>query len=159
MSDMRRAARGLVETRAEQFESRHGLEESRRRLDESLARLRPWSTVEFTRRWDTAAGKPVLVTEFAPPAKTLRFLKGLSFGMALLVAASAWAILSQEASRTMAFLLSLITVLAIVGFPFLVLGLASARAADESRIRKAIRVALLDEEPSYPPPQKWEDED
>ena len=168
MSEMRRAARSLVETRTERFESLHGLEESRRRLDDGLERLRPWRTVDFTRRWDTESARPILLATFAAPPRTQRLLKALSFGMAMLVAVSAWAMLSREVSGVTAFLLPLVAALAILGFPFLVLGLASARQADESRIRKAIRVALLDEHgreaPSreddrLPPPQKWEDED
>lgn len=159
MSDMRRAARALVETRLERFESRHPLDESRRRLDESLARLRPWRGVVFTRRWDTLEGKPLLVAEFSATRRVQRALKGLSIGMALLVAASAWAVLAPDVSGTTRFLLPLTAILAILGFPFLVLGLASARQADEARIAKAIRIALLDEDAGFPPPRRWSDED
>ena len=57
------------------------------------------------------------------------------------------------------FMLPLFTVLAILGLPFVALGLASQRDAAESRLRRAIRVALLDEAERLPPPQRWEDED
>jgi len=69
------------------------------------------------------------------------------------------ALSSEEAGGTTAFLVPMITVLAVLGLPFLVLGLASQREADESRIRKAIRVALMDEEEAFPPMQRWADED
>ncbi len=159
MSDMRRAARGLVETRSERFESLHSAEESRRRLVETLARLGTPRAVRFTQQWEMAEGRPVLVAQFAPPPGTQRFLKALSLGMALLLAASGWALFSGQASGSAAFLLPMITVLAILGFPFLVLALASNREADESRIRRAIRIALRDEQERLPPAQRWADED
>jgi hypothetical protein len=87
----------------------------------------------------------------------LRLLKALSAGMALAVAASAWAIATQEGA--LQFLLPLSTVLAILALPFVALGLASQREAEEARIRKAIRVALLDEDESLPPRQRWDDEE
>lgn len=160
MSDMRRAAKSLVETRSERFESRHGLEESRQRLDDALAKVQAGSSAVFTPRWETSGpGKAALVAEFAPPAKTARLLKALSIGMALLIAASVWAVASREASGAVAFLLPMIAVLATLGLPFLVLGMASHRDADEARIRRAIRIALLDEAERLPPPQRWDDEE
>lgn len=158
MSGMRSAARGLVEARTESFESRHPEEESKQRLAQALARV-PVRQTWLETRWESREGRAVLVAEFAPSPRTQRFLKALSLGMALLVAASVWALASAEASGSTAFLVPMITVLAVLGFPFLVLGLASQREADESRLRKAIRVALLDEEEKFPPPQRWADED
>ena len=158
MSSMRSAAKGLVETRRERFESRHTLDESRRRLEAAAAKLAPLKSVRFTPSWTQDQGRAVLDAEFAPTAGTGRLLNALSIGMALLVAASAWAMIASDAGAA-SFLLPLITVLAILGLPFLALGLASQRDADESRLRKAIRVALLDEEERLPPAKKWDDEE
>ena len=58
-----------------------------------------------------------------------------------------------------ALALPLVTVLAILGLPFVALGLASQRDAAEARLRRAIRVALLDEPERLPPRPQWEDED
>jgi hypothetical protein len=159
MSDMRRAARGLVESRTERFPSAHPVEESRRRLEAALPRAAAGRHVSFEPRWESHPDGPVLEATFAPVPRTLSFMKALSLGMALLVVASAWAVVSEEASGTTAFLVPMITVLATLGFPFLVLGLASQREAEEARIRRVIRVALLDEEERWPPPKRWADED
>lgn len=158
MSGMRSAAKGLVETRSESFESRHPEAESRARLQRALAGV-PVRQTGLETRWESRDGRPVLVATFKPSPTTQRFLEALSVGMALLVAASVWALVSEEAGGSSAFLVPMITVLAILGFPFLILALASQREADESRIRKAIRVALMDEDEAYPPMQRWADED
>ena len=39
------------------------------------------------------------------------------------------------------------------------LALNSQREAHESRIRRAIREALLDQDSGFPPPHRWADED
>ena len=158
MSGMRSAAKGLVETRSESFESRHPEGESRSRLQAALAGV-PVRQAGLETRWESRDGRTVLVAQFKPSPRTQRFLRALSVGMALLVAAGVWALVSEEAAGSTAFLVPMIAVLAILGLPFLVLGLASQREADESRIRKAIRVALMDEEETYPPVQRWADED
>jgi len=54
---------------------------------------------------------------------------------------------------------SITAVLAFLGMPFVILGLASHQDARESRIARAIRVALQDEDEKFPPPQRWADED
>ena len=51
------------------------------------------------------------------------------------------------------------TLLCILAMPILTLALNSQREALESRIRRAIRVALLDADAGYPPRQRWADED
>jgi hypothetical protein len=157
MSELKRAARSLVETRAERFESRHGLAESRRRLDSALARIGPEGPTTFTQAWSEDQGRAALEARFAPPPRTLRLLQLFSFGMSLAVGLSAWAALTQEGP--LQFALPLFTVLAILALPFVALGLASQRDAAEARIRRAIRVALLDEAERFPPPHRWEDED
>ena len=157
MSELRRAARALVEKHSERFESRHGLEESKARLAAALDRVGASTSTVFTPAWEMQEARPVLEAQFAPPGRTLRILKVLSLGMTLAVAASAWAIVSQEGA--LRFLLPLFTVLATLALPFVALGLGSQRAAEEARIRRAIRIALLDEGERLPPPQRWADED
>ena len=157
MSEMKRAARALVEVRSERFESRHALEESKARLADALGRAGAAGSSVFTPAWSGDGGRAVLEARFAPPATTLRLLKALSAGMALAVAASAWAIATQEGA--LQFLLPLSTVLATLALPFVALGLGSQREAEEARIRKAIRVALLDEEQRLAPRQSRDDEE
>ena len=157
MSEMRKAARALVERRTERTESRHSLAESKSRLAAALERSPPGSQTQFAASWSEVEGRAILDATFAPAPRTARRLKLLSLGMALAVAASAWAIATQEGA--LQFLLPLFTVLAILAVPYVALGLGSQRAAEESRIAKAIRVALLDEEGRFPAQQRWEDED
>src|SRR5512134_3463674 len=110
MSELRRAARALVEKRSERFESRHGLDESKARLAAALERVAAGGSTVFTPVWETHGAQPVLDAQFAPPGRTQRILKVLSLGMALAVAASAWAIAALEGAPR--FLLPLFTVLA-----------------------------------------------
>ena len=157
MSELKRAARALVATRNERFESRHGLAESKARLEQALARIGAPGPTVFTPTWSEADGRATLDSRFAPPPGIQRLLKALSLGMALAVASSAWAIATQEGS--VQFIVPLFTVLAILALPFVALGLGSQREAAEARIKRAIRVALQDEAERLPAPQRWEDED
>jgi len=157
MSEMKRAARALVEVRSERFESRHALEESKARLADALGRARAEGRSVFTPAWSGEGGRAVLEARFAPPATTLRLLKALSAGMAIAVAASVWAIATQEGA--LQFLVPLSTALAMLALPLVALGLGSQREAEEARIRKAIRVALLDEDERLAPRQRWDDEE
>ena len=159
MSEARRAARALVERRTERFESRYGMEESRRRLESGLANSPPPGRVVFERTWQEEAGRPILEARFSPPARTQRFLTGASVAMTLLIAASAWALFAPGTDAALRWLLPLSTAFAILALPFVFVALGSQREAEESRIRKAIRVALLDEEERLPPRQKWDDEE
>lgn len=154
MSEMRRAARGLVETRTFTFESRHPLEESQRRFAAVVQSVPIWPRPRAN--WQSSGAVTTLSAEFPPSPRTRTFLSGLSLGMAILVAASAWALM--RASGSLAFLLPLITVLAILGFPLLVVALASQREARESTFAKAVRAALGDEDAGYPPPKRWDDD-
>lgn len=158
-SETRRAARGLVETRSERFHSRHGLAESRARLAAQLARSPARGSLTFTAAWHEEDGHAVLEAGFAPGRHTTGVLRALSLSMALLVGASAWALFSGQESAAMRWLLPLFTALAILGVPIAATGLGSHRQAEEARILKAIRVALLDEDAKLPAPQRWDDED
>ena len=157
MSDMRRAARRLVEARSESFESRHTVEESGRRLDRALDRL-PRADRNFKASWSGGDGDGAMLTvTFAPPPRTLRFLKMLSIAMALLVTAAiaAWFV----ANDALAWMATITAVLAFLGFPLVILGMASHQDAREARIRRAIKIALQDADEKFPPAQRWKDED
>ena len=157
MSELKRAARALVETRVERFESRHALADSRSRLEGALARIDAAGSSVFTQAWSEHEGRAILEARFAPPPRTQRLLQVLSLGMALAVAVSTWAVATLEGP--MQFMLPLFTALAILALPFVALGLSSQREAVESRLRRAIKVALQDEPERMPAPQRWEDED
>jgi hypothetical protein len=144
-SEMRRSARALVEHRSESFASRHPLEESRARLAEALERAKIPASPQFRAAWRSDDGRAVLDAEFAPSPRSQRLLKLTSIVMLLLMVGSAWALLSPTEEPTLRFMVPMFTVLAILGAPFFALALASQREAAEARIRKAIRVALLEE--------------
>jgi hypothetical protein len=151
---MRRAARSLVEPRTLTFESRHPLEESQRRFADVLARM-PISPPPRA-SWHSTGSTATLAAELPPSPRTKSFLSALSLGMAMLIAASAWTLTRESGS--LAFLLPLTTALAILGFPILVLALASQREAREATFARAVRAALRDEDAAYPPPRRWEDD-
>lgn len=151
-SEARRAAKALIEHRVERFESRHAAEESRSRLESALANARPEGRVVFTPRWDSAGPLCVLNAEFAPAPGIQRFLKAASIAMSLLLAASAWLIFTpRPEGDALGFLLPLFTGLAILALPFVFVAMGSNREAEEARIRKAIRVALIDDDARHPP--------
>lgn len=157
MSEMRQAARRLVETRTESFASRHAPGESQRRLDAALAKL-PERERAFKAAWSGGeGGAATLTATFEPSPGTVRYLKMLSLAMALLIAAAAGSWFQED--RALAWMATITAALAFLGFPFVILGLASHQDAREARIRRAIRVALQDEDEKLPPPQRWADED
>jgi hypothetical protein len=136
---MKRAARALVETRTERFESAFGLQETRARVAAAMERARPGGATVADLSW-TEAPVVALEVRFSPPPSTRRVLKALSAAMALAVVASAWALAAEDGA--LRFLVPLSTGLAVLAMPFVALGLASRRAAAESRIARAIRAAL-----------------
>jgi hypothetical protein len=158
MSEMKRAARALVETRTESFDSVHPLEASRTRLAAMLERERIAPDDRYELRWSERDGRAHLDVEFRPPKRVQAILRVMSITMLLLVIASVHQVMttSEGAAR---FLLPLATVLAMLAFPFVSLAWHSQRDARESRIRRAIRIALLDADEKFPPRQRWADED
>jgi hypothetical protein len=158
MSEMKRAARALVERRVERFESRHSMPESKARVDAAIARLQLSGASQFRAAWSEEQGKAILQAEFLPRARTQSVLTASSIVLSLLLVESAWLIYSTEGGAAR-FLVPLFTGLSILAFPLVALALSSNREAEESRIRRAIRAALLDEGQELPAPPKWEDED
>lgn len=142
-SEMRRMAKALVESRSESYRSRHPLDESKARLETALTPVKPDRT-RFERAWTSDAEGVVLEARFAPSKRTRRFLQASSIVLTLLVVSSAWALATPGEERSVRFLLPLVAVLGIFGFPLMVMALGSQREAEEADIRKAIRRALTD---------------
>jgi hypothetical protein len=146
-SEMRRMARALVEHRAESFASRHGRDESESRLRSAIAAIKP-RRLRFESRWSEAPSGLSLDAEFHPTARTQRMLQASSLVMVALIAASAWALLSDQVARTLAFLLALATLLWVLALPLVVAAFGAQREAEEARIRRALKRALTDEDES-----------
>jgi hypothetical protein len=158
-SEVRRAAKSLVERRSETFETTLPPEACRARLARELAALGKPRAVDFAGSWKPADGREHYEASFAPPRGIQWFLRSSSVVMAALIASSAWVIHSRGDDPAIQFLLPLFTVLAVLAFPLVVAMLGSNREAEESRIRRAIRRALGDGQHDFPPPHKWKDED
>jgi sensor c-di-GMP phosphodiesterase-like protein len=158
MSDMKRAASALVELRVESFESLHSPEESRVRLAAALERQGIDLDDRIDLRWSEREGRAHLDAEFRPPRHVHTVLRLMSITLLLLVIASVHQVMTttEGAAR---FLLPLATVLGVLALPFVTLAWHSQRDARESRIRRAIRIALLDAHEKLPAPQRWPDED
>ena len=150
-SEAQRAAKALVDRRIERFESRHTLEESQSRLAAAIERARPEGRVVFTPRWSTSGGKTILEAGFDPPPRTQRTLMLMSIALMLLILATAWALQSPGEVEPATWLLALFTALTVLGLPFVFIAMGSNRMAEESRIQRAIRTALMDEETGSPP--------
>ena len=157
MSEMKRAARRLVETRTEAFASRHPLAESRARLEAALQRAHLTPDETFEAAWSEAEGRATLTATFRPAPSTRWLLHGFSVAFILLGIATAY-VLTDKGAGSMPFLVPLTLVLAILGFPFVSLALASQRDAREASIARAIRAALQDEEQAYPAARKWDED-
>jgi hypothetical protein len=158
MSEMRKAARELVQRRSESFESRHHSRSSRERLAHAHPRAGLSPDATFHVDWREVDGRTILDASFLPARGTIALLRALSIAMVALLALTVW-ILRQPGEGAQRFLVPLFAVLSILAIPFVTLGMSSARAAREARIRRAIRAALLDADEAFPPPQKWADED
>jgi len=155
MSEMRRAAAGLVERRVERFESHHGLEESRSRLRAALERAKLRDVLAFEESWQEEDGRAVLVATFEPSGRVKRFLEISSLVFALMIGASAWILFSTDESAALRFLLPLVTVFGVLGFPFVALAIASRRDARESQLRRAVaRAFAADDTAGTVPPAR-----
>ena len=157
-TEAQRAARALMDRRVERFESRYPLSESRSRLDGTLSRARLEGRVVFTPQWRDADGKTMLEASFAPPARVGVILKTLSVALTLLILATAWAVLSGAPGSSAAWLLGLSTGLAMLAMPWIFVAMGSSRLAEEARITRAIKAALMDAEEKLPPAKKWDED-
>jgi hypothetical protein len=158
-TEAQRAARALVERRVERFESRHPRAESETRLRDALSRTGLEDRVFLTPTWTTIEGKAVLDAAFAPPPRVSTILKSLSTALTLLVLVTVWAFVAPGVDVATQWLLGLFTFFAMLTLPWVFIAMGSSRLAEEARIRRAIRAALMDEEEGLPPAKKWEDEE
>ncbi len=140
-SEMRSAAMALVEDRRETFEPPHADDEVKARLGEALRRIGPPRSLRFSGEWNDGGGRAVFEARFAPATRTRLFLNTCSVALVLLFAATAWVFYSGETAALKVSLL-LFTGLTVFMFPLVVTALGTARQAEESRIRGAIRRAL-----------------
>lgn len=156
---MRRSAKALVAARTEAFESLHDEPTSRKRLEEELERLGRLHFTVHAGSWKSVDGKTVYEASLAPAPRVQRFLQAIALAIFLLIAATAWALLSPRESAAVKLGLAMFTVLAVFAMPLVVNAISSQREAEESRLTRAIRVALRGESAAYPPQQRWADED
>ena len=164
MSESRKLARSLVEPEEVRLESRHPRAESIARLRDAARAFRveldgervaiAADSARFEGRWEGGAQDLRLEGRFIPSRRTRLALYGMSIVMTLLLAASGWLLLATEAGSAR-FLVPLFTGLAVLALPFVFTGMASVAEADRSRIRKALRVALQDEEERF---RKFDDD-
>ena len=146
-SETSRIAKALVASREESFASPHARDASEARVAAALAPIHP-KRVAFERRWRDDPAGLVLDASFRPAPAIRRFLQATSAVLVALIAASVWAVRSANEEGALAFLVPLVTVLAILGFPFVIVAIGSQREAEEARIARAIRRALTDEDES-----------
>jgi len=95
---------------------------------------------------------------FVPRPATRIYLVGISLFLTLMIIGSIASVLAGGGNER--FILPGITALAsLFLMPVFILAMGSAREGDESRIERAMRVALEDMDPKMPPQQKWNDEE
>jgi hypothetical protein len=144
-SEMRRLAMLLVERRSETFASRHPREESRRRVESALQGLVP-KAMAYDTRWRDEGGATFLDVTFLPARGTRRLLNSVSIALVLLLAAAVWALAAPGELAGGRVLVMIATLLAILGFPFLVVAFGSHRDAEEANLRRRIRRAIVEED-------------
>jgi hypothetical protein len=154
-SETRRIAQALVDSRVETFATKYSREQSSARLAEAVAANRP-RTAAVKTNWRHATEGLRLDVHLSPARGVHFFLVASSLALTLLLIASVWMLLALDKPIVLRFLVPLATVLAILGMPLLVVGLGSQREAEEEKLRRAIRHALLDEE-EFPKPLRDRD--
>ena len=141
-SEVRRAAAALVARREERFATRRG--DARERVERALAPM-AFSSVDVRREWAEGPGGLELVLHLSPMPRLQAWLRAASLLQLVLLAASVWAISSEEASRAVAFLVPMATGFVVLAMPIAGAALGSQREGEEARLRKAIRAALADD--------------
>src|SRR5260370_16345514 len=109
-SEMRRMAGLLVERRSESFESRYSREESAMRVERATAGIAPTAMV-FEISWRESPGAPILDVTFSPSPGTRRFVNMVSVALTLLLAATAWALVTPGAPPVTRVLLPVLIIL------------------------------------------------
>ena len=157
-SEMRRAAKALVERRAQSFRSGYPLEESVERIRAALPAIGANFVGEASREGlrvrSATRGEPVFIGswkrddegvllegEFLPASRTQRHLQAIAAALTTLLAATAWAFLSGQDAGTKASI-AVFTTLAILAFPYVVLGLSSQRSGREAALARVLQRTL-----------------
>ena len=161
-SEMRRAAQALVERRAQAFKSDYPAHEAMERLrtfaaggklgafdveaaeERLVIRSLKHGNEFYVGRWTTDASGVTLSGEFLPASRTQRDLRAFAFGLTVLMVATAWAFLSGQDVGVRASL-ACFTILAVLTFPYVILGLSSQRSAREAQLERSLRRALTRE--------------
>jgi hypothetical protein len=144
-SEMRRMAKLLVERRSESFESRYSREESAKRVERATAATAPRGMV-FETSWRESPAAPILDVTFSPSPGTRRFLNMVSAVLTVLLAVTAWALMTPGEPPVSRVLIAMFTLLVLLAFPFVIVAFAARREAEEANLRRAIRRAIVDEE-------------
>src|SRR5947199_6149939 len=145
-SEMRRMAKLLVERHTDAFASRYPRTESERRVKAAMEGFAPKAMVYDT-AWRDEAGATFLDVTFMPSRGTQSFLQSASLVAALLLAATLWALMAPGEAAGGRILIVIVTLLAILAFPIVVVGYASRRDAEEATLRRRLRKAIVEEEP------------
>ena len=127
-SEMRRMAGLLVERRSESFESRYSREESAMRVERVTAGIAPKGMV-FETSWRESPGAPILDVTFSPSPGTRRLLNIVSAILALLLAATVWALMMPGEPPVSRVLIAVFMMLALLAFPFVMVAYGSRREA------------------------------
>jgi len=143
-SEMRRMAKLLVERRSEAFASRYPREESSARLQRAIAGFAPRG-LSYETAWREDGAATLLDVHFAPSPGTRLFLNTASVVMSLFMLAAVWALVSPGERAGTRMLVGLLTLGAMLAFPFIVVAFGSRRDAEEATLRRAIRKALVEE--------------
>jgi hypothetical protein len=144
-SEMRRLAKLLVERRTDAFASRYPRRESEQRVKAAMEGFAPKGMVYDT-AWRDEAGATFLDVTFAPARGTRWFLNSASLVLATLVGATLWAFIAPGEPAGARILIAIVTLLAILAFPFVVTAYGSRRDAEEATLRRRIRRAIVEEE-------------
>ena len=155
-SEMRRAAKALVEAHPQVIKSDFPPPEGSARLNRlelegatiqastSAVVIRTAKGDHFVGQWKLVDALHTLEGEFLPPARTQRVLRAFAIGLTLLLAATAWTFLAglQTSLKVSA---SLFTLFAILAFPYVILGMSSQRSGREATLARTLQRALTRE--------------
>jgi hypothetical protein len=142
-SEMRRMARALVEHRSARYPAPFPRDEAEERVQAALDPIRP-SRLRLERRWVDGSDGLELQTELLPTARITGLLRVFSLVLAALLAAAAWALLSDRVDRTLAFIVTIAAVLWVLGMPLVLAAFGAQREAEEAGIARALKRALTD---------------
>ena len=162
-SEMRRAARSLVEAQPVTIASDYPVEESVGRLTEwsreGAARLKVVLDVSaedvtvrrdgesvpmFRGSWRPHEGGTRLEGEFPPSPSVPRMLRLSSMALALLIGLAAWALVTSTETSIRVGLV-LLTGVCLLLFPYAILALASQSLARQAALKRALERALRGE--------------